>query len=199
MEKKFLTSKNLATLAILSALIVVIQLVSGFIKIGAVNLSFVLIPIVMGAIVIGPLAGVILGVVFGLVCYFMGLVGMDSLTYLLISEHPIITFLTCVVKGSAAGFATGFIYQVLAKKNEYLGVILGALAAPVINTGLFIVGALIMSDAIDLFMVANNISVSAIYFLVIMCAGINFLVEFALNGILAPSLYRVIKYLKNRR
>lgn len=199
MEKKFLTSKNLATLAILSALIVVIQLVSGFIKIGAVNLSFVLIPIVMGAIVIGPLAGVILGVVFGLVCYFMGLVGMDSLTYLLISEHPIITFLTCVVKGAAAGFATGFIYQVLAKKNEYLGVILGALAAPVINTGLFIVGALIMSDAIDLFMVANNISVSAIYFLVIMCAGINFLVEFALNGILAPSLYRVIKYLKNRR
>lgn len=199
MEKKFLTSKNLATLAILSALIVVIQLVSGFIKIGAVNLSFVLIPIVMGAIVIGPLAGVILGVVFGLVCYFMGLVGMDSLTYLLISEHPIITFLTCVVKGAAAGFATGFIYQVLSKKNEYLGVILGALAAPVINTGLFIVGALIMSDAIDLFMVANNISVSAIYFLVIMCAGINFLVEFALNGILAPSLYRVIKYLKNRR
>ena len=199
MEKKFLTSKNLATLAILSALIVVIQLVSGFIKIGAVNLSFVLIPIVMGAIVIGPLAGVILGVVFGLVCYFMGLVGMDSLTYLLISEHPIITFLTCVVKGSTAGFATGFIYQVLANKNEYLGVILGALAAPVINTGLFIVGALIMSDAIDLFMVANNISVSAIYFLVIMCAGINFLVEFALNGILAPSLYRVIKYLKNRR
>lgn len=199
MEKKFLTSKNLATLAILSALIVVIQLVSGFIKIGAVNLSFVLIPIVMGAIVIGPLAGVILGVVFGLVCYFMGLVGMDSLTYLLISEHPIITFLTCVVKGAVAGFATGFIYQVLSKKNEYLGVILGALAAPVINTGLFIVGALIMSDAIDLFMVANNISVSAIYFLVIMCAGINFLVEFALNGILAPSLYRVIKYLKNRR
>ena len=194
-----MTSKNLATLAILSALIVVIQLVSGFIKIGAVNLSFVLIPIVMGAIVIGPLAGVILGVVFGLVCYFMGLVGMDSLTYLLISEHPIITFLTCVVKGAAAGFATGFIYQVLSKKNEYLGVILGALAAPVINTGLFIVGALIMSDAIDLFMVANNISVSAIYFLVIMCAGINFLVEFALNGILAPSLYRVIKYLKNRR
>ncbi|MBR2337518.1 MAG: ECF transporter S component [Clostridia bacterium] len=199
MEKKFLTSKNIATLAVLSALIVIIQLISGFIKIGAVNLSFVLIPIVMGAIIIGPLGGIVLGIVFGLVCFIMGLLGMDSLTYLLISQHPVLTFLTCVVKGAMAGLVSALIYKLLNKKNEYLSVILAALAAPVVNTGLFIIGALIMSDTITVFMAANRISVDIIYFLVIMCAGINFLVEFVLNGILAPSLYRVVKYVKTRR
>lgn len=199
MEKKFLTSKNIAALAVLSALIVIIQLISGFIKIGAVNLSFVLIPIVMGAIIIGPLGGIVLGIVFGLVCFIMGLLGMDSLTYLLISQHPVLTFLTCVVKGAMAGLVSALIYKLLNKKNEYLSVILAALAAPVVNTGLFIIGALIMSDTITVFMAANRISVDIIYFLVIMCAGINFLVEFVLNGILAPSLYRVVKYVKTRR
>lgn len=199
MEKKFLTSKNIATLAVLSALIVIIQLISGFIKIGAVNLSFVLIPIVMGAIIIGPLGGIVLGIVFGLVCFIMGLLGMDPLTYLLISQHPVLTFLTCVVKGAMAGLVSALIYKLLNKKNEYLSVILAALAAPVVNTGLFIIGALIMSDTITVFMAANKISVDIIYFLVIMCAGINFLVEFVLNGILAPSLYRVVKYVKTRR
>lgn len=199
MEKKFLTSKKIATLAILSALIVIIQLLSGFIKIGAVNFSFVLIPIVIGAIILGSLSGIILGIVFGLICFFMGLVGMDSLTYLLISQHPVLTFLTCVIKGALAGFVSATIYKLLKNKNEYLSVILSALAAPIVNTGLFIVGALIMSDSISLFMSTNGISVDIIYFLIIMCAGVNFLVEFALNGILAPSLYRVVKYFKARK
>ena len=199
MEKKFLTSKNVATLAILSALIVIIQLISGFIKIGPVNLNFVLIPIVMGAIVIGLLGGAILGLVFGLVCFVLGLLGVDGFTYILISEHPIITFLTCTVKGVSAGLASALVFKVLQKKNEYLSVVLAALVAPIVNTGLFIVGALIMSDAIGIIITANSLTVDIMYFLIIMVAGSNFLVEFALNCILAPSLYRVVKYLRTRR
>ena len=200
MEKKNLfTSKNIATLAILSALIIVIQLISGFLKIGPVNFSFVLIPIVVGAMSIGPLGGAFLGVVFGLICFIMGIVGMDPLTYLLISNHPIITFLTCVVKGSAAGFVSGIIYKSLFNKKENLGVMLASISAPIINTGLFILGALIMSDTINLFMSTNQISGNVIYFLVIMCAGVNFLVEFALNALFSPSIYRVMKYVNKRR
>ena len=33
---------------------------------------------------------------------------------------------------------------------------------------------------------------SVLYFLIIGCAGINFIAEFALNLILAPALYRVL-------
>ena len=199
MEKKFLTSKNVATLAILSALIVVIQLISGFLRIGPVNISLVLIPIVVGSFIIGPLGGVVLGFVFGLICFFMGFIGMDALTYLLINEHPLMTFLTCVVKGMVAGGVAGLVYKLFSKKNEYAWSVVASLCAPILNTGLFIVGALIMSDAINLFISSNSLGVDMMYFLIIMCAGVNFLVEFALNIIFAPAIYRVIKYVNNKR
>jgi len=186
-------------LAILSALIVVIQLLSGIIRIGSVNLSFVLVPIVIGAIAIGPLGGAILGFIFGLVCFFMGLGGMDFFTNFLISHHPIMTFLTCVVKGSAAGFCSGLIFKLLLKKNDFVGVVLASICAPIINTGLFIVGALIMSDAITAYMSEVNLSVDIMYFLVILCAGINFIVEFIINAVLSPSLYRISKYVRGRK
>ena len=62
------SAKNLAALAMLTALVVVLQVFGSYFTIGAVRLSFVLIPIVVGAIVLGPLGGAFLGFVFGTVC-----------------------------------------------------------------------------------------------------------------------------------
>ena len=59
------------------------------------------------------------------------------------------------------------------------------------NTGIFILGALAMYDSINAMAVASNAGV--VYFLFILCAGVNFLIEFALNMVLAPSVCRVIK------
>ena len=69
-------------------------------------------------------------------------------------------------------------------------------AAPVINTGLFILGALIMvRDTLT----ANFVNgTSVIYFLIIGCAGVNFLIELALNLVVAPALVRVTRALEKR-
>ena len=66
-------------LAVLSAIIVVLQLVGVGIKLPflATPVSLVLVPIALGACLLGPLAGAFLGFVFGLVvtitCCFMGM------------------------------------------------------------------------------------------------------------------------------
>ena len=49
--------------ALLIAIVVVLQLVGSFIKFGPVSISLVLVPIVVGAAVYGPAAGAILGIV----------------------------------------------------------------------------------------------------------------------------------------
>ena len=68
------------------------------------------------------------------------------------------------------------------------------MSAPVVNTAVFIIGAFIISGTIGGFMnFAGITGQSVIYFVIIGCAGINFLVEFAINTILAPALHRVIK------
>jgi hypothetical protein len=64
---------------------------------------------------------------------------------------------------------------------------------PIINTAIFIVGALTMYNTI-----ASKFSPDVMYFLVITCAGVNFLIEFAINLVVAPAIHVVINVLEKR-
>lgn len=190
-EKKFFSAKNVATLAVLLALVVVLQLFGSYIRIGATPLSFVLVPIVLGAILLGPSAGAFLGFSFGLVVLICGIAGLDTFTAILFDDHPVITSLVCLVKGTAAGVFAGLLYRLVAKKSSYAGIFAASAIAPIANTGLFILGALLMSDTLSANFVADGSTV--IYFLVIGCAGVNFLIELAINLICSPALYTVLR------
>ena len=82
------------------------------------------------------------------------------------------------------------------KKNEYVAVFVASAIVPIVNTGLFILGALLMSDTLSANFVADGSTV--IYFLVIGCAGVNFLIEFAVNLISAPTIHRVMRIIGKR-
>lgn len=188
-KKSYFTARNITYLAVLLALVVVLQIWGSSIRIGVTSISLVLVPIVLGAVLLGPVAGAILGFVFGLIVLIYGITGADSFTFILFSDHPVITSVLCLVKGTAAGAVAGLLYKLIARKNKYVAVIVSAASAPVVNTGLFILGALLMSDVISANFVADGQTV--IYFLVIGCAGINFLVEFAINLVLSPAIFSV--------
>ena len=187
-RKKFFSAKNIAYFAVLLALVVVLQCCGGFFRIGATSLSFVLIPIVLGGILLGPLAGGVLGFVFGFVTLMYGF-GADPFTTYLLNDSPVMTVLICIVKGTAAGIVPAYLYKLVAKKNVLAGVFVAAAAAPVVNTGLFIVGCFMISKTIAA--VAGE-GVSVAYFLFIGCAGFNFLIEFAINLVLSPAVQRVV-------
>ena len=196
-SKSFFTARNVAFLSVLLALVVVLQVFGGYIKIGATSLSFVLVPIVLGSVMIGPLAGLFLGFVFGLIVFLYGATGADPFTFILFSEHPFLTALICFGKGMAAGVVPGLLYGVLKKKNRYLGVVVASLSAPIVNTALFILGALCMSGTLQTNFVEEGSTV--IYFLIVGCAGINFLVEFGINLVASPAVYRVTELVKKYR
>ena len=171
------------------AVVIILQFLIGSIKIGVVNFTFVLVPIVIGGLVAGKLVGAILGFSFGLITFIMGLVGLDPFTLFLISENPFMTAIICLGKGTACGFVPALVFSLLKNKNVYVAVVVSAILAPVVNTGLFILGAMCMWSTINVLAVASGTDV--IYFLFIICAGINFLVELAINLVCAPALYRV--------
>lgn len=191
-RKKFFTSRNIAYLAVLTALVVVLQLWGSSVRIGGTNLSFVLVPIVLGAVMIGPLAGSFLGLLFGAIVIAMG-VTSDPFTIFLFSQNPFGTVALCLLKGLAAGLVPGLLYKLIRKKSKYAGVIVASVAAPVCNTGIFILGCLLMSGTIGAYIASNEAlsGMSVMYFLVIGCAGINFLVEFAINAVASPVIFRV--------
>ena len=193
-EKSFFTAKNVTILGVLTAIIVVLQIFGSYFRIGTISLSFVLVPIVIGGILTGVIGGTILGFIFGVITLVMGIVGADQFTFILFSDHPFLTILTCVIKGSAAGFMSGFVYKLLKDKNLTLSTFAASAVAPIVNTGLFIVGAFCMADTLNSNFVAENSNV--VYFIFIGCAGINFLIELAINLVLAPSICKIIKAVK---
>ena len=98
---------RLTSLAILAALVVVLQTVASGIRIGPVPISLTLVPIVVGAILFGPGAGAGLGFVFGLVCLIAGVTGADQFTYLLWTASPFWLIVVCVGKAVLCGLCAG--------------------------------------------------------------------------------------------
>ena len=72
-----------------------------------------------------------------------------------------------------------------------MGTFLASICAPLVNTVLFVLLCLTLSGALNASgFIADGQSV--VYFLIIVCAGVNFLVELAVNLVVAPALFRVV-------
>ena len=185
---------KLVELGIFVALVLAIQLLGGAVKVGPISISLVLIPIAVGGILLGPLCGAALGLAFGVATVIGGLTGADPFTATLLNSGAwgaVFTTLLCLVKGTMAGFVSAFIYKLLAPKSKVAAVLLAAVAAPVVNTGLFILGALtVLNSLITQNFVGSGSNI--IYFVFIGCAGVNFLIELAVNVIFTPAIRRIL-------
>ena len=187
---------QMVQLAILAALVVLLQMLGGFIHIGPTSVSLVLVPIALGGMLFGPAAGAFLGLIFGFITLMAGVTGTDAFTNILFTAQPFATSFICLGKATAAGFMGGLVYKLLKKVNRWAATFAAAAAVPVTNTGLFILfGLLMVRETLE----ANFASeTGAVYFLVIVCAGFNFLAELGLNLILSPALFRLTTLLKDR-
>ena len=192
----------LVQLALLTALILVLQFTGVAIRLpipGATNISLVLIPIALGAMLMGPAAGAFLGFVFGLVVYISGgVMHMDFFTGFLFDNNPVVTAGICLIKSTLAGFLGGIVYRLLSKKSSLLAVFVSAAIVPLVNTGVFCLGCLVILDTIKGVMSAAGIGGTAVHFIFIGCAGLNFIFELAVNMIFSPALERIIRFVTKK-
>ena len=188
MNKNTKRIRNLVILAILSALIVGLQFIGG-ITIGPVSITLTLIPIVVGAILLGPALGTVLGLVFGLVVSLLSIFGRCGVfSQDVFAYSPALAWTLCLLKGAAAGFLPALVYR--AVKQKTLAAYLASMTAPVVNTGIFIAGMLIFFiPVLEKYSGGKNL----ITFVFIGIAGLNFLVEFAIAVIFAPAVALVVK------
>lgn len=135
---------KLTLTAVLTALIFVMAFTPlGYLKIGVVSITFITIPVVIGAIVGGPSVGTVLGLMFGATS-FIQCFGTDAFGMALLGESPVYTAIMCFVPRILMGFFCGLIYKAFSKKN-YLkaGTAVTSFCGGFINTVLF-VGFLIL-------------------------------------------------------
>ena len=184
-------TRRMAGLAIFTAIIVVLQVLCTFIRFGPFSITLALAPIIIGTAMYGKGAGAYLGGVFGAVVLITGLFGWDGGTVmLLMGINPVGCILICLVKGIAAGFFAGLCYELLAKKNDKVGVLVSGIVCPVVNTGLFIVGMLVFFfDTLSGWAGGQNL----LLYIIVGLTGINFLVELAVNIILSSGITQIIR------
>ena len=147
MNKSSFDAKRMSTLALLIAVVVVMSFTPlGYLVIGPLSMSLLTIPVAIGAIVMGPVDGLILGLVFGCTSFFNAMSGGSAMGTALFSINPFGCFVVCVVARVLMGLCTGLVFQGLTKWNKFpqkLNCAISGLLAAFFNT-LFFMGTLVI-------------------------------------------------------
>ncbi len=189
--KRLFTAKNIAYLAVLLALVIVLQLFASAIMIGPVQLNFSLLPIVLGAILLGPLAGGILGLACGIIVVISVITGQAPFYVAIWTNSPVVTVFTCVLKTTVAGIVGGILYRLIKRKNPLVATFVASGIVPIVNTGLFIIGCLCMTGTIADFGGGLK-GMEILTFILVGLVSFNFFIEFAINLFFAPAIFRVV-------
>ena len=183
--------RKTTTLALLIALVIVLQLL-GYVmpKLGPFGLSFVLVPVVIGAAFYGPTAGAILGAAFGIVVCVCSYNGLDLGGHMVWLDNPFLFIAVVLIKGILAGTAAGLVYNIFKRKNSYVALLLAAIICPIVNTGVFLLGmATFFIDVLAAWAEGGNIVGYVLSGIVL----VNFVPELIINILLTPASQRILK------
>ena len=181
-----LNTKTLTLGALLTAMVIVLQLLGSFIRFGMFSVSLVLVPIVIGAATCGPIIASWLGLVFGMTVLFSG----DAAAFMTV--HAPGTILTVLIKGIACGLCAALVYKLTQRLGRYGSVLCAALVCPVVNTGIFLVGCrLFFWETVSTWGQAAGCANTAAYAFLGL-AGANFLFEVGFNLVLSPIIVRLL-------
>ena len=147
------STRTLVELALLTAIIVVMSFTPiGYLKTPIVEITFITIPVVVGAILVGPAAGAFLGGVFGLTS-FIQCFGMSHFGAMLLSINPFLTFIICFLPRVLMGWLCGIIFRAMLKcdrtKFKLWAYGVGAFSGAALNTILFVITLVVLFGRTD--------------------------------------------------
>ena len=143
-KEALFTLKNLVFASLLAALVVFLQIVGG-IPAGPFNITLTLVPIVVGAILLGWQYGTVLGLIFGLVVSILSVTGRDPGGRMVFQTNPVMGWTLCLLKGAAAGFFPAIVYRAFSK-FQYAKHVLVALSGAFLFVSGFAVSKLVSPE-----------------------------------------------------
>ena len=133
-------------MSILIAIILVMAFTPlGYLKTAGLEITFIQVPVIVGAILMGPTAGAILGGVFGLTS-FIQCFGLSAFGAALLEINAVYTFILCFFSRVLMGWLTGLIFRALQKvdRTKFVSYAVTSLAAPILNTVFFVGGMILL-------------------------------------------------------
>ena len=192
---------RLVQLALFTAIIFLMAFTPiGYIKTGGLSITLLVLPVTVGAIVLGPVSGAILGAMFGLTSLIQCF-GLDPFGTTLFGISPVYTIILCFVPRILMGWLAGLIFRVVHKidKRKSISYIVGSLAGPLLNTILFMSAFVLFfyhTDYVQQFV--TGLGASNAFTFVIAFVGINGLIEAGINFVAGTAVSKAIDLFARR-
>ncbi len=195
-------NKNVLYLSELAILVAILLLMAftpaGYLRIGTMTITFLTVPVIVGAIVLGPGAGAILGTVFGLTSFYQCF-GMDPMGTALMQISLPRTFLFTVIPRLMMGLCVGLIFKLFQKRSAAAYTVT-SFFGPFLNT-LFFMTTLIAcfwhTDVVQAW--AQSLpGATNVFLFVILAVGVNFVVEAIVCTILGAAISKAVDRYVNK-
>lgn len=195
--------QRLTKLALLLAIELAMRAIGlGAVPVGPLNMSFLTLPIAVGAICMGPLAGLVLGAVFGAFSLYDAISGVGGMTSVFFTISPVHTVILCLGMRMLMGFCCGWIFRLCRKVDPRAtwSCFVGAVSAPLLNTLLFmgyIVLAFYNTEYVQS-IAAGKGAANPLMF-VILVVGVQGLVEAGVCGVLGGIISKAVDSFLKRK
>lgn len=183
-------TKTLVTYGLLTAIIVLMAFTPiGYLKMPGIEITFLMIPVIVGAVTLGPGGGAFLGGVFGLTSFVQAF-GMSAFGAELLAINPIFTFITCMIPRILMGMCCGFIFKAFNDKTKTLPYFVASLSGAVLNTFFFMTTLILLfgnSEYIKAMQGGKNLLAFLVMFI-----GINGAVEAIVAAIAGTAIGKAV-------
>lgn len=185
---KRLSKKKILTLtenAMLAAIVVLMAFTPiGYLQLGLVKMTFIMIPVAVGAITLGEKSGAFLGLVFGITS-FVQCFGLDIFGTTLMSINPIYTFIMCLIPRVLMGYLCGLVYKALARFKKGVAVVVASLSAPIFNTVFFMTLLMLFFGNSD-YIMSMRAGTENLWAFLVAFVGLNGIMEVVSTVLIAP-------------
>lgn len=191
--------RTMVTYSILIAIMLVMAFTHlGYIKLGAVEITLMSLPVIIGIGFAGVKGGLVLGTVFGLTS-FVQCFGMSAFGAALLAINPVLTFLLCMIPRVLMGLLSGLIYEQLTKRNvkKSVSYVTLGVTAPLFNTLIFVPLTFLFFGKSDYITgLADTLGATNLFSLAIILFALNALFEIITCAIVGPALLKALEKVK---
>lgn len=195
---KTITNKRtlkMVQLALFTAIILLMAFTPlGYIRTPGLEITLIVVPVSVGAIILGPTAGAILGGVFGLTS-FIQCFGMSPFGATLLSISLVGTFIVCMIPRILMGWLTGLIFKAMKKwdKTRLISHAVANLAGPLLNTLFFMTTLILLFYNTEYIQgIATALGATNVFEFVILFVTVNGLIEALISFVVGTTVSKAI-------
>lgn len=201
--------KGMVQVALFAALIIIMAFTPflGYIPLGFTRATIIHIPVIIGALILGPRKGAVLGFVFGLTSLINNTMNPTATSFVFSPFYSlgeihggigsiIICFLPRILVGIIPCYVYRFMTEITKKWKSSMIVSLGVSGVIGSLTNTLLVMNLIFVFFKDAYAMANDVASNAVYGFILSIIGINGVPEAIVAGVLVAFVGRVL--LKSR-